>query len=162
MALGVIAPLEAVCAESVNQCIDRCFGSIGDVGASHVFRDACLAKCNQSSSYGAIAYSPETGHFGWHLGRTEADAKQSALENCWAVLQQSSISVNDCETDDNWFQAPWCGSIAQSGDGTVTHGAYAIMTGVTGQEASRKALTECRKQGGADCAIAQDMPQCAN
>ena len=159
MAFSVIVPLAGARAQSVNQCIDRCFGPIGDAPVSHVQRDFCLQKCeqsNQSSSYGAIGYSPKTGRFGWNFGRTIAEAEQSARARCAAALRESGISLNDCDSRNTWFRAPGCGWIARAGNG-----AYAIRTGATAAEANMKAFAECQRQGGADCSIVKDMPQCA-
>jgi hypothetical protein len=142
-------------AQADSACIGRCFSTFSPSicsGCSQL-RDNCLQQCN---SYGAIAYSPATGIFGWEFAPTREAAELGALDECRRELRKQREGQDDCETPDSWFQKPWCGSIAKAGDGN-----YAIRTGPTGQEASMKALAACRAYGWSNCVIPKEMPQCA-
>jgi hypothetical protein len=118
---------------------------------------ACDSKKSEwrSPSYGAIAYSPATGGFGWDFGVSRELAEQRALKQCREVLRDSGAD-DDCDAGENWFKAPWCGSIAQA-----ENGGYAIRAAANPVEANRKALEACRGATGTNCKIADQMPQCA-
>jgi hypothetical protein len=113
----------------------------------------CLGKCSVpgangnggSKPWGAIAYSKKDKGAGWSHGwNSETKAKKVALDNC---SQRGSA----CEV---WaVYAGECGALAVDGN-IVTWG-----TAFAKQKADGRALAECSKAGGKNCAI--QVSQCS-
>jgi hypothetical protein len=89
-------------------------------------------------SHGAIAYSPQSGDYGYSYGQsTRAAAEQRAKRECGKA---------DCEIA-AWFESA-CGALAVGDDGTWAGG-----EGGTERQARQDALSDCVKDGGKKCAV---------
>ena len=109
------------------------------------------ATCNSTNSstvshYGAIAYGPKTGAFGYSYSwNTQAQAQNTAMKNC-------AQHGNDCEVA-VWFRQE-CGAVV-SDAGT----AYYWGLGNTAAIAASEAKKSCAKQGGKICH--EEVSQCS-
>jgi len=92
----------------------------------------------RSDSYGAIAYSSESGDYGYSYGYgSRAEAEQRAKGEC---------GKSDCEIA-AWFQNS-CGALAVGEDGNWAGG-----NGNSARRAAEDALNDCAKDGGKNCKI---------
>ena len=102
-------------------------------------RAKCQARCSGRRQWGAIAYSTKDKGAGWSYGFSDlSDAKKEAMQRC-------SLQGKACKLW-AWFENE-CGAVAADGD-TVTWG-----TAYLKESAQQRALFECRKAGGKNCAI---------
>jgi serine/threonine-protein kinase len=90
------------------------------------------------AAYGAIAYSPESGDYGYSFSfSSRSGAERRAQRECGRA---------DCEIA-VWFRNS-CGAIAVSDEGTWAGG-----RGNTEDAAGRDAKTDCVKYGGEECEV---------
>jgi Domain of unknown function (DUF4189) len=90
------------------------------------------------NSYGAIAYSPDTGQIGYsEQYANRAQAEQRARQEC---------GQNDCEIA-AWFYNS-CGALATDDDGT-----WGGAQGGNEQRARQGAIARCKKEGGKNCKV---------
>jgi len=128
-----------------GDCLYECEGPIcADYGNHADFcadlRAKCQARCSGRRWWGAIAYSAKDKGFGWSTGWNDvSDAKKEALRRC--AVQGTACKLWA------WFENE-CGAVAADGN-IVTWG-----TAYLKENAQRRALDECRKAGGKNCAIA--------
>jgi hypothetical protein len=140
LALGLVAsqPLAA------DNCLYECQGSTcSDFGNKSSFcsdlRATCQARCSGRRWWGAIAYSAKDKKFGWSVDwNTENAAKQEALRRC--SKQGAACKVIAAFENE-------CGAVAADGN-IVTWG-----TAYLSAKAQQRALLECRKAGGKNCAV---------
>jgi hypothetical protein len=134
----------ALLAQSVGRCLYECEGSVCYDYGNHSdmcgeIRAKCQAKCSGQKAWGAIAYSAKDKGFGFSDGWNDlAQAKKVAMDNCakhgaecklWAYYDHS------------------CGAIAADGN-TVTWGTSNVKA-----TAEQRAMEECKKAGGRNCAV---------
>ena len=138
--LGLALPLASAGAKDVNQCIDRCFGGVGDQPGYTGLRDLCVKRCGEhANSYGAIAYDSESGAVGWSYDFDDtAAAEQSALKNC-------AEHGDGCKVVVHFWNS--CGAVAADDDHFTTG------LGRNRADAEAKALTACGGAGGGKCEI---------
>ena len=143
MLLLVILPTSAV-GQSVGTCLLECEGSIcADFGNrwDHCLklRSECETKCSSLKFWGAIAYSTKDKGAGWSFGWNDlSKAQKEALDRCSKQGTACKLWA--------WFDNS-CGALAASGDIVTWGTAYASGA------ADERALLECRKAGGKNCAI---------
>jgi hypothetical protein len=84
-------------------------------------------------NYGAIAYSPSTGNYGYSYDySSRGEAERSALTRC---------KKDDCVIK-VWFKNS-CGALAKAGNGALGYSWAASNR----EEAESEALSQCRKRG---------------
>jgi len=89
--------------------------------------------------YGAIAYSPRTGHYGYaDNARSRGGAERLALENC---------EGRDCKVQ-VWFYNS-CGALATGEGGRIFGWAHDTSL----REAKESAVEQCRSRGGRRCRV---------
>jgi hypothetical protein len=102
-------------------------------------RATCQARCSGRRWWGAIAYSAKDKGYGWSADwNAESDAKQDALRRCsnqGAACKVVAVYENEC------------GAVAADGN-IVTWGTAYLRA-----NAQQRALLECKKAGGKNCAI---------
>ena len=100
----------------------------------------CLAApASARAAFAAIAYSENTGAYGYSYGYAHrGEAEQAALDSCNADDAQVVV----------WSENAWC-ALAVSDNGAYGYG-YAGSE----REAKRIALRECRNSGGSNVRIA--------
>lgn len=92
----------------------------------------------RANAYGAIAYSPDSGEYGYSEQYTNrSQAEQRAKQEC---------GKNDCEIA-AWFYNS-CGALATDDNGT-----WGGAQGGNEQRARQAALARCAKEGGKDCKV---------
>jgi hypothetical protein len=128
-------------AESVNQCIDRCFGGVGDQPGYTTLRDMCVEQCGKNATpYGAIAYGVESQAAGWSFDyRTKEDAERRALTDC-------AKHGDDCKIVVTIYNS--CAAVAADDN---QH--FAVVEARKGETAQANALAACTQQGGTNCEI---------
>jgi hypothetical protein len=141
--MGLAGELEAGCRQVCTPNIScdhlsgderwRCIRSLGgDV-------QSCRTVC--SDSHGAIAYSRETGAYGYAYDHnSQARARQAALRYCTPRASDCRIVVTFVDQ---------CGAIAETARREVSPG-----LGKTRKEAEDRSLAACRAAGGKGCAVA--------
>ena len=146
VALGMaVSRPTAVGGQSVGHCLYECEGSTCADFSNRwdhclKIRAECQAKCSSLKFWGAIAYSTKDKGAGWSFGWNDLKkAQQEALDRC--AKQGTACTLWA------WFDNS-CGALAASGD-IVTWG-----TAYGKDDADQRALLECRKAGGKNCAIA--------
>jgi hypothetical protein len=157
-ALGLMVALGAIAASSsaahadcLSACLGTCANNVSEPFCRQVqhtcYYDQCVAGHDHSGpKYGAIAYSSDTGAYGWSNKRgTQAEAENVALEQC-------GKRASDCEIE-VWFDRR-CGAVA-AGDKWVGHG-----WGATQQQAQSQALQDCRQEGDNACEV--KVTACSN
>ncbi|MFI4988474.1 MAG: DUF4189 domain-containing protein [Alphaproteobacteria bacterium] len=139
--VAAAAPLAPAQAGSVNSCIDRCFGGVGDQPGYTTLRDICVKQCSQPSiSYGAIAYDAQSGAAGWAFDfDNSAAADRFALSNCAKHGDGCKVVVSFLNS---------CGAVASGAD---DH--FATGQALTREQAEAKALAACEANGGGKCKI---------
>ena len=127
------------CQASYHNCLrgsnaDSCLSAQG----------VCLNRCTVNRErHGAIAYSPRKEVFGYSFDHDSAKAAGDvALRNC----RGQNRGAGDCRVLVTFHNA--CGALARG-----NNGAYGSAWGMSGREASAKALSECRPHGGNSCKI---------
>ena len=151
LALGLkpSRPTSAV-GQSVGHCLYECqgpicsdFGNNSDMCVS--LRAKCQVQCSNLKSWGAIAYSAKDKGFGFSTGWNDLEkAKKVAMENCSKHGAECKLWA--------WYDHS-CGAIAQDGK-VVTWGTAPLRA-----NAEQRALEECKKAGGKQCAI--EVSQCS-
>jgi hypothetical protein len=102
-------------------------------------RAKCQARCSGRRWWGAIAYSAPDKQFGYAFEYNNVnDAKKQAMDRCTKTGRACKIWV---------YYENECGAIAADGN-TVTWG-----TAFLRQNAEQRAMQECKKAGGRNCAI---------
>lgn len=141
IAFGLAAAGAPARAEDVNQCIDRCFGGVGDQPGFTSLRDMCVQQCGKNATpYGAIAYGAESQAVGWSYDyRTKGDAERRALTDC-------AQNGDDCKVVVSLFNS--CGAVAA---GDNKH--FAVVQASKGEQAQANAIAACTKQGGTNCEV---------
>ena len=92
-----------------------------------------------SRSYGAIAYSPDRGHYGYSQNYgSRAVAENSAMKEC---------GKSDCQIA-AWFYDS-CGAVAADND----EGSWGGAQGSNEQRASQDAQKTCASYGGKNCKV---------
>jgi hypothetical protein len=125
-------------------CLYECQGPIcSDFGNKADFcqelRAKCQAKCSGRKWWGAIAYSAKDKQFGWSYDFSDLrDAKKTAMDKCSKTGSACKLWV--------WYENE-CGAIAADGD-IVTWGTAGVR-----ESAQQRAMLECKKAGGKNCAI---------
>ncbi len=105
-------------------------------------RSICQMQCSLDS-FGAIAYSQETGAYGWSFEyRSRQAAENAALGSC----RERQDGTEDCRIL-AWFRSA-CGALALDPDGT-----YGADWGHSKADATEKALAVCAEHGGQACEI---------
>jgi hypothetical protein len=128
-----------------GDCLYECEGPICGNYSNHTdfctqLRANCQARCSGRRWWGAIAYSAPDKGFGWSTDwNTVEGAKKQAMDRC--VVHGSACKLW------TYFENE-CGAVAADGK-IVTWG-----TAYVREYAQRKALSECQKAGGKNCAIA--------
>ncbi len=143
-ALGA-QPAAADCWSACQSAYDSCRQAYDERDCATT-RSICQLGCS-FESYGAIAYSEQTGAFGWSFEHgTQAAAEASALGYC----QERQEGTEDCRVL-TWFRSA-CGALALDPSGP-----YGAAWGQSEEEASRNALAVCGQYGGGACAVAQTV-----
>jgi len=139
---GVAAPLVPSRAGSVNSCIDKCFGGVGDQPGYTDLRDICVKKCSQSTiSYGAIAYGAQSTANGYAFGKGNAgDADRTAMANC-------QRHGNDCKIVASFSNS--CVVVAA----VESEGRFATGQAGTRDQAQANAMKACQANGSGKCEI---------
>jgi hypothetical protein len=104
-----------------------------NTGADQLIRSENLLNENQrrQATFGAIAYSPSSGAFGWAWNQTQIeDARNAAIRSCIR---------NDCAGYVLWFKDGF-GAVAKN-----QSGAWATSWGTTQTEAERGAVNRCEQ-----------------
>jgi hypothetical protein len=127
-----------------DNCLYECEGPIcADFGNKADFcqeiRAKCQARCSGKRWWGAIAYSAKDKGFGWSNNWNDVnDAKKQAMDRCSKRGTACKLWA--------WFENE-CGAVAADGN-IVTWGTASLEAG-----AKQRALLECKKAGGKNCAI---------
>lgn len=144
LALGM-QPSPPASAQDAGVCLYQCEGSIcADFGNKTDMctdlRAKCQARCSGRRWWGALAYSATDKFFGWSNGWNDVDgAKKEAMRRC-------TVKGKECKL---WaFFENECGAVAADGN-IVTWGTASLK-----ENAQQRALAECKKAGGKNCAIA--------
>ncbi len=147
VALGAIlsGPVSPAWADCFSSCLGSdCSGvNYGNGIGCKLRSNQCMQQCREGGSgggpaYGALAYSPKTGDYGYSYGYgSRADAERRAKREC---------GQSDCEIA-AWY-AGACGAIAVGNDGKWGGG-----SGDTEREAREDAKNDCVKDGGKNCEI---------
>jgi Domain of unknown function (DUF4189) len=91
-----------------------------------------------ATTYGAIAYSPDSGKIGY----SEKYANRAQAEN----RAKQECGKNDCQIA-AWYYSS-CGALATNDDGT-----WGGAQGADEQRAGKAALARCAKEGGKNCKV---------
>jgi Domain of unknown function (DUF4189) len=98
-----------------------------------------VAGCTDSpTTYGAIAYSPDSGRFGYsdkYANRAQAETR--AKQEC---------GNSDCQIAAWYYNS--CGALAKDDDGT-----WGGAQGADEQRAGKAALARCAKEGAKNCKV---------
>jgi len=138
VALGVAAQIAPARADSINHCIDSCFGTWGS--DQEELRQECVNRCPNGVNYGAIAYAEQDGAYGFSYHyHSAAEANQRALSDCLAQGAGCKVVISFSET---------CAALA-AGD----NDRFAASLGDGRGEAQGNALTACSRNGGKNCEI---------
>jgi hypothetical protein len=142
LALGMKAsrPTAALGADCLYECEGPICADYGNHASFCVdLRANCQARCSGRRWWGAIAYSAKDKGYGYSMDWNDVnDAKKEAMRRCAVQGTACKLWV--------YFENE-CGAVAADGN-TVTWG-----TAYLKEDAQRKALAECRKAGGRNCAI---------
>jgi hypothetical protein len=128
-----------------GDCLYNCEGSTcydfsNKASFCQELRAKCLARCSGRRWWGAIAYSAKDKAFGWSADHNDqSDAKKEALSRCSAAHGAACKLWAYFENE--------CGAVAADGN-VVTWG-----TAYVKEQAQQRALLECKKGGGKNCAI---------
>lgn len=144
--LSALSFLISMSAEpALAQCWEACstYCDMYNQGTCTAYRRTCEQRCGPAGSkptrsFGAIAYSPSTGGYGYsfkYANRTEAEKR--AVKEC---------GKSDCEVA-TWFFNN-CGALA-----TDSKGAWGGGHGDNERGAQVAAQTRCTKEGGTKCEI---------
>lgn len=161
VAAALLSGIGAARADSFDYCMDRCLQDHSCSTTSResnycgVTRGDCSAQCSRAGSsagrqqstvtYGALAYSPDTGATGWSYNYgSESQANQSALKACGA-------KARDCVVTQTIHD--FCAAVVDGDD----HKAPASAVGSTLARAEGLALAACRTQGGKSCKVAGEV-----
>lgn len=139
--IGLAGEVEAGCRQVCTEAIDGCWGTSGDE-RWRCERSASSPSCETvcSESYGAIAYSRQTGAWGYSFDhRSQERASRTARGQCARRAPDCQIVVNFKDQ---------CGAIAESTRGQVRPG-----LGRTRKEAEDRSLAACRTAGGKVCTV---------
>jgi uncharacterized protein DUF4189 len=130
----------AVCGDCLYNCEGSTCADFGNHSSMcQELRAKCLARCSGKKSWGSIAYSPPDQQFGYSLDWNNVnDAKKDALARCNKTGKACKVWI---------YYENECGAIAADGN-TVTWGTAYLRA-----NAEQRALLECRKSGGKNCAI---------
>jgi hypothetical protein len=136
-------------AQSVNQCIDRCFTTFSpsQMGGSTELRRECLENCNRQSAprvqQGAIAFDPHSGAWGIAYGKASAgDAARSALTRC-----RENGGGGNCQLAASY--ADRCAAVAA----VKSKARFTAAQGRSLAEAKAGALRACQTQVGGACEL---------
>lgn len=142
LALGLkpSLPVSAVGSDCLYQCEGpMCYDFGNKTDLCQELRAKCQARCSGRRWWGAIAYSTKDKGYGWSVDHNDQnDAKKEALKRCsvhGAACQVWAVYENEC------------GALAADGN-IVTWGTAYLKEG-----AQQRALLECKKAGGKNCAI---------
>lgn len=130
-----IAPARA---DSINHCIDSCFGTWS--GDQQELRQECLDRCKNAVNYGAIAYAVHNGAYGFSYHyHSAADAEQRALSDCASEGDGCKVVISFSET---------CAALAAGNNER-----FGTSTGDGAGAARGEALKVCSRNGGKNCEI---------
>jgi len=142
--LALAAPAAADCMSVCESAYVRCTNIDTTLSCSSR-RSICQQGCilHGSKKYGAIAYSPSTGQYGYSFDyMTRGDAERRALKGC-----RQGRDPGDCATE-IWFFAN-CGALA-TGPHAIRGAAYAASEAA----ARKRAMQACTAQSkGKACEI---------
>jgi len=137
VAIGLLVRASAH-AESVNGCIDTCTDTYNS--DQWELQQNCMNQCQNHVNYGAIAYAPGDGSYGYSYDyHSENEADRHALANC-------SDEGNGCQVVITFWET--CAALA-AGD----NNRYAASLGDGAGDASGKALAACARKGGRNCDV---------
>ena len=122
-----------------------CWGARSDENVSYCSdtEATCTVRCMHAGgrSYGAIAYSPKNGAYGFSDSwPDQKKAEETALGYCSKNGKGCKIQV--------WFYDS-CGAVAAGSGGRKTGWGQGDSAGEAGQQA----LEKCKKSGGENCEI---------
>jgi hypothetical protein len=127
-----------------DNCLYECQGPICSDFGNHSdmcqeLRAKCQARCSGRRWWGAIAYSTPDKQYGYAFDFNNVnDAKKQAMDRCSKTGRACKIWA---------YYENECGAIAADGN-IVTWG-----TAFLRQNAEQRAMQECKKAGGRNCAI---------
>jgi hypothetical protein len=130
------SPLRAAC--NYLQCLGQCALPSASTVACAPRRAYCDTQCTPPISYGAIAYGPSNGSYGYsdnHANRAQVEARAA-----------SECGKNDCVIA-TWFSGH-CGALATGSNGT-----WRGEQDADEQRARSLAQARCTEQGGTYCAV---------
>ncbi len=136
-------PTSAV-GEDAGHCLYECEGpTCANFSNTYDFclelRAKCQARCSGRRWWGAIAYSAKDKGAGWSYEWNDlSEAQKQALDSCSKRGTACKLIA--------WFENE-CGAVAADGN-IVTWG-----TAYLRKNAEQRALLECKKAGGKNCAI---------
>ena len=131
-------------AAGAGSCLYDCEGPLcADFGNNTALclemRAKCQARCSGRRWWGAIAYSAPDKQSGYSYEWNDVnDAKKTALDRCSKTGKACKLWI--------WYENE-CGAIAADGN-IVTWG-----TAFLRENAQQRAMLECTKVGGKNCAI---------
>jgi hypothetical protein len=156
-AAALLAGIGGAHADSYDYCMDRCLQDHSCSTTSResnycgVTRGECSGKCSSAGSssgrqqstvtYGALAYSPDTGATGWSYNY---GSEARALKACGA-------RARDCVVTQTIHD--FCAAVVDGDD----HKAPASAVGSTLVKAEGLALAACRTRGGKSCKVAGEV-----
>jgi len=127
-----------------GDCLYQCMGSTCADFSVHYnwcgeIRAKCQARCSGRRQWGAIAYSAKDKGYGYSYGFSDLnEAKTDAMRRCSKQGAYCKLQA--------WFENE-CGAVAADGN-IVTWG-----TAYLKESAQQRAMLECRKAGGKNCAV---------
>jgi hypothetical protein len=137
----MLRPTFYATADCFSNCMAYCWNGGSETDPEYC-RDAlyrCHIECEVGNSYGAIAYSAKDQGVGWSRGSDDlSKAKKAAMDNCAARGSACKLLV--------WFNNS-CGALAT--DGNIVRWGTALVK----HNADQRALAECKKAAGKECAI---------
>jgi hypothetical protein len=127
-----------------GDCLYECQGPIcSDFGNKADFcqelRAKCQARCSGRKWWGAIAYSTPDKQYGWsYVWNDVREAQKTAMDKCNKTGAACKLWI--------WYENE-CGALAADGK-IVTWGTANLR-----ESAEQRAIQECKKAGGKNCAI---------
>jgi len=119
--------------------------------ASALAGGALVAPAAASPFYGAFAYSPSTGHYGYAFNYSIRDLAQSeALIAC-----ESNARRGDCQLL-FWF-GNGCGTLVRDGRSALQGATLGTGWGDTPNQANAQALQDCSARGGQACTVLETV-----
>ena len=131
--------------DTINRCIDKCYGSCDSYPTGSSSKQSCVDQCIEYTCkaalkvWGAIAYSKTERVFGYSFEMPDAlAARQLALDNCRKNGKGCVVETAFSRT---------CAALAAAGD------RVGLGTAPTKQAAAQRAMTECQATGVKGCEV---------